>query len=131
MTHFASEGFAAVGGIDADEFAMIDVEAPEDYVYRVISQPSTLAPVTFTQYSTCFSHNIHKYVERGWKDEGFEAVYEKQCVDWINTKPDCSVQVVLANNPDLARALKEAKPQPRLAQLMRDRENDMRRGKYE
>lgn len=130
MTHFASEGIEVPGGVDLGEYAMIDVEAPEDYVYHVISQPKT-GPVTFTQYTTCFAHNLDKYLARGWKDEGFESVYEKQCVDWINTKPDCSVDVVLLNNPDIALALKDAKPVSRVAQMMRDREEAMRRGKYE
>ena len=48
----------------------------EGLIYRVISRPSDgPAPMglTFTQYSTCFAHNIDKYVAHGWRDEAFES----------------------------------------------------------
>ena len=119
-------------------------------LFRVISQPNsgpTPMGITFTQYSTCFSHNIQKrphgararavpnarprrYVDNGWRDEGFESPVEKECVDWINTKPDCSLEVVLKHNPDLAEKLKHGKPTNWALKKDWERQQDQRRGKF-
>ena len=102
-------------------------------LFRVISQPNsgpTPMGITFTQYSTCFSHNIQKYVDHGWRDEGFESPVEKECVDWINTKPDCSLEVVLKHNPDLAEKLKHGKPTNWALKKDWERQQDQRRGKF-
>ena len=108
--------------------------------------------ITFTQYSTCFSHNVQKrvrrrrgpiareaarppraparYIDHGWRDEGFESPIEKVCIDWINTKPDCSLDAVLKNNPDLAEKLKHAKPANWALKKEYERQQDNRRGKF-
>ena len=59
-----------------------------------------------------------------------ETQVEKECIDWINTKPDCSLEVVLRNNPDLAEKLRHA---PRIdweARQRWEREQDHKRGKF-
>ena len=73
---------------------------------------------------------LSRDVERGWRDEGFEAASEKRCVDWINTKPDCSLEAVLKNNPDLAERLKKAPPTNWAAKARWEKEQDHRRGKF-
>ena len=71
-----------------------------------------------------------RYVDNGWRDEGFESPVEKECVDWINTKPDCSLEVVLKHNPDLAEKLKHGKPTNWALKKDWERQQDQRRGKF-
>ena len=71
-----------------------------------------------------------RYVDNGWRDEGFESPVEKECIDWINTKPDCSLEVVLKNNPDLAEKLKHGRPTDWAAKKEWERQQDKRRGKF-
>lgn len=71
-----------------------------------------------------------RYIDHGWRDEGFESPIEKVCIDWINTKPDCSLDAVLKNNPDLAEKLKHAKPVNWALKKEYERQQDNRRGKF-
>lgn len=130
MSLFASRGFGKPGGIWTEEYDKI-VERKGDtegLIYRVISMPSFMpSNISYTQYATCFSHNLHRYLENGWKDEGYESINEKECIDWISTKPDCSLEIVLKNNPGLEeRALASSRP----ATSEQKYEQEMRRGKY-
>lgn len=69
-------------------------------------------------------------MEHGWRDEGFESPVEKECIDWINTKPDCSLEVVLKNNPDLAEKLKNGKTTNWEIKAEYERQEDLKRGKF-
>ena len=97
MAHFASNGFGIPGGIDGDDFKQLcDPKPTVGQVFRVISRPSFVPcpmGVTYTQYSTCPFEKVDLYTAHGWKDEGFESENEKVCIDWINTKVDCSFEV--------------------------------------
>lgn len=134
MTHFASEGFGFPGGVGDEEYAHLYGDAPsEGHIFHVISRPHFLplpAPLSYTQYSTCFAHNLAQYVAQGWTDEGYEAVTEKECIDWINAKPDCSIDLVLERNPAIKRQLKRNKPADAEHKLHYDQQLDNRRGKY-
>lgn len=133
MALFASKGFDKIGGIGIEEYEKLVEKhgSTEGLVFHVISQPSLLPSPTginFTQYTTCFLHNLHTYLEHGWEDEGFESVNEKDCIDWICTKSDCTFEAVLKNNPGLATKMLKMSQISATAEQMNDR--DMRRGKY-
>ena len=51
-------------------------------------------------------------------------------IDWINSKPDCSLEVVLENNPDLAERIKKAPPTNWEAKARWEKEQDNKRGKF-
>jgi len=113
MTHYACEGFGFPGGVGKEEYEHLFGDAPsEAHIFRVISRKSFLPlpePLRYTQYSTCFAHNLDQYVSRGWTDEGYEAITEKACIDWINLKPDCSVEVLLNRDPGLQAKMRNTK----------------------
>jgi len=131
MSLFASRGLDVRGGLGDEEYDKL-VErrgSTEGLVYRVVSQPSflpTASGIVYTQYTTIFSHNLQAYVDHGWKDQGFESTNEHDCIDWINAMPDCSLQAVLRNDPELPAKLAVWRP----ASADQKRQQDMRRGKY-
>ena len=131
----------------------------EGCTYRVISQPSTVVcpmGITYTQYSTTFTHMLEvrpnfrqarrraltrgsvrararaqKMEDDGWKDEGFESANEAECLDWITTRPDHSLTVVLKNNPDLAEKVRRSRKTTfGLGPALEAYNNDFRRGKF-
>lgn len=133
MSLWVSKGFDRPGGIGAEEFEkLVELKgSTEGLIYRVISQPSFLPSatgVTYTQYTTCFSHNLEHYLANGWKDEGFESITEKDCIDWINTKPDCSLEVIFKNNPNLESRLRRGRVEEERPHRRYD--SDRRRGTY-
>ena len=134
MTHYASEGFGFPGGVGEEEFAALHGDPPsEGHIFRVISRPHFLPlpePLAFTQYSTCFAHNVNLYVANGWKDEGYEAFTEKECIDWIASKPDRSIDVVLDGDPSLPEKIKKIKRAHASHKAEYDEDMDARRGKY-
>ena len=74
---------------------------------------------------------MQQFLDDGWKDEEFESANEKEALDWIATKPDCSFGAVLRNNPDLAEKLRRSRPTTfGMGPVLEAYNADMRRGKF-
>mmetsp|Transcript_15187 Transcript_15187/g.51031 ORF Transcript_15187/g.51031 Transcript_15187/m.51031 type:complete len:137 (-) Transcript_15187:1028-1438(-) len=134
MAHWASAGFGVPGGLDVADYAAISAQSStEGLVFRVISMPSVVPcpqGASFTQYSTCLLDKLETYTAHGWRDERFESAREKECIDWINRRPDCSLDAVLRHDPALAHRVATA-PQgaPWAAPAHVRRNDDSERGK--
>ena len=60
-----------------------------------------------------------------------ESANEAECLDWITTRPDHSLTVVLKNNPDLAEKVRRSRKTTfGLGPALEAYNNDFRRGKF-